>query len=125
MIEINITPVPRPRMTRKDKWAPKKSVVRYWVFCRELRDKLKGFELKGHATIIFYMPMPKSWSKKKKAKLQGQPHTQRPDIDNLIKAILDGLLEEDSGVHTIQAQKLWAKSGKILISSEEFSLVKE
>ena len=44
-------------------------------------------------TLIFYMPIPKSWSEKRKEQaLRGEIRpTTRPDIDNLEKAICDGL----------------------------------
>ena len=43
--------------------------------------------------IYFYMPIPKSWSKPKKRRaMEGEIRpTTRPDIDNLVKAILDSL----------------------------------
>jgi len=33
-----------------------------------------------------YLPMPKSWSKKKKSAMAGRPHRQKPDRDNIDKA---------------------------------------
>lgn len=41
--------------------------------------------------IKFYMPIPKGTSKKKMAELEGTAHIKRPDIDNLIKLVCDGL----------------------------------
>jgi Holliday junction resolvase RusA-like endonuclease len=55
--------------------------------------------------------MPKSWSKKKKAVMWGKPHTSKPDIDNLVKAILDALngvaFNDDSQIWEIQSSKIW------------------
>lgn len=45
----------------------------------------------------------------------GQPHEQKPDIDNLVKGLLDALLKEDKGVHTIIASKSWAEHGSITV----------
>lgn len=44
-------------------------------------------------TIIAYYPIPKSWSKKKKALAAEQkvPKVTKPDADNIIKAVCDGL----------------------------------
>jgi Holliday junction resolvase RusA-like endonuclease len=62
--------------------------------------------------------MPKSWSKKKRNELNGKPHTQRPDLDNLIKAFKDALCEDDSHVHTYyNMRKIWGEDGKIIITS--------
>ena len=64
-------------------------------------------------SITFGMPMPNSWSKKKKLEMDGQPHTQRPDIDNLAKALFDALYEDDSGIHTVALKKVWSVNGYI------------
>lgn len=53
-----------------------------------------------HIDIIFYMPIPKSISKKKAKLLLGSYHTKKPDKDNLEKAVLDsmnGLMYYDDG----------------------------
>jgi len=67
--------------------------------------------------IEFYLPLPKSYSKKKREELMGQPHEQKPDIDNLVKGLLDALLKEDKGVHTIIASKSWANNGMIVVNN--------
>ncbi|UGA38202.1 RusA family crossover junction endodeoxyribonuclease [Chromobacterium haemolyticum] len=43
--------------------------------------------------ISMFLPVPTSWSKKKQAAaLQGQVYpTKKPDADNVIKAIFDGI----------------------------------
>ncbi|MCR4339433.1 MAG: RusA family crossover junction endodeoxyribonuclease, partial [Gemmatimonadaceae bacterium] len=40
-------------------------------------------------TAEFRLPMPPSWSNKKRLAMIGQPHAQKPDIDNLLKAVLE------------------------------------
>ena len=40
------------------------------------------------------------------------PHTKRPDLDNIVKAVLDALnntLKDDAQVHTLRAQKFYAE----------------
>lgn len=59
--------------------------------------------------------MPKSWSIKKKKELEGAPHRSKPDIDNLLKAIYDSLLDDDSSVYYVTAVKYWDEEGKIII----------
>lgn len=77
-----ITPVGKPRMTRADKWKQRPPVMRYRMFCDEAR--LHGIRVpENGAHITFVLPMPKSWSKKKRAAMDGQPHQQKPDLDNL------------------------------------------
>ena len=65
----------------------------------------------------FTIPMPKSYSKRKRESLMGMPHENKPDIDNLVKALLDALLKEDSGVHTIIAKKVWGDHGMVVIEN--------
>ncbi len=118
MITFNITPTPKPRQTRADKWLKRPCVVRYRAYADELRlqAKQKGYKLEQTLYIKFYIPMPKSWSKKKKDLYQNEPHKQRPDIDNLLKAFMDALAVDDCFVWNVSAIKVWGFIGKIVIA---------
>lgn len=54
-----------------------------------------------------YLPLPESWSMKKKASLSGQLHRQKPDADNILKAVCDALFKDDSVIARISCLKLW------------------
>tara|TARA_R110000824_G_C15163962_1_gene672175 strand:+ start:703 stop:1083 length:381 start_codon:yes stop_codon:yes gene_type:complete len=105
----------KPRMTQADSWKKRPIVLKYW----EYKDKIRTwawdnkFNLGNEICVIFYIPMPKSWSKKKKIEMLGQNHQQRPDIDNLLKGLMDALLEEDSHIHTAYAKKIWGDEGSV------------
>ena len=64
--------------------------------------------------LVFNMPIPKSITKKNRiAIITGQiKHIKRPDTDNLIKAVTDGLLgiafSDDSLITKINATKQYA-----------------
>lgn len=62
-------------------------------------------------TIDAYFQMPRSWSRKKKDEHCGGWHTQQPDLDNIIKAIKDGLNRvafiDDKQVSYVIARKSW------------------
>ena len=120
-IEFNIKPCPKPRMTRADRWRQRPIVLRYWDFCNELERQAKKLEYKpeDRVSLIFYIPMSKSWSKKKREQMLGKPHKQRPDIDNLAKAFLDALLKEDSFIYSLTAEKYWSNEGSILVLTDE------
>lgn len=108
-----ITPVPAPRMTRRDKWLdPARPCVQRY---RDYASLLQTFDIQIPVPykVTFYLPMPVSWSKKKKKAMDGQPHTQTPDKDNLEKAFLDGLLKEDSHIWSGWAEKRWGYYGRI------------
>ena len=65
------------------------------------------------------MPMPASWSAKKRAEMDGQPHTVRGDIDNICKALLDSVFENDAHIWEIHASKIWGFTGAIEIEEIE------
>ncbi len=115
---LDIAPCPKPRMTQADKWRKRQSVMKFFAF----RDAVRQFQ-ETHAiswwsfNIEFHVPMPKSWSKKKKALHNGQPHNQRPDLDNYLKAWKDSVYEEDAVVWRVKATKLWTDgTGHITVS---------
>lgn len=101
--------VGKPRMTQRDKWKPRPVVERYWNIkdLMILQAKQQKFSLGERFEITVSLPMPKSWSKKKKKTMAGTPHRQKPDIDNILKSIMDILLPEDSSVYNILINKEW------------------
>lgn len=62
----------------------------------------------GH--LIFYIPVPKSWRKYKKAEMHMKLHQSKPDWDNLAKAWGDSLLLEDKHIADIRVTKKWTNS---------------
>ena len=112
-------------MTQRDKWQQRAPVVRYRQFGDELRLKLPGYKVPAELYIQFELPMPKSWSKKKRASMLAQPHQQKPDIDNLLKAFLDHLCEDDSYVWKVFGTKVWGEHGSITLLSKNVREGKE
>lgn len=104
----------KPRMTQRDRWKKRPVVERYHAFCDELRLKYTA-PLPDELELIFYLPMPKSWSKKKVAQFSGTPHQQKPDIDNLSKAFMDALCKDDARIYKLVATKYWGSGGGIEI----------
>ena len=114
MPEYRITPIGKPRMTRADRWKQREPVLRYRAFCDEARlNEIQVPESGAHVTFV--MPMPQSWSMKKRASMTGTAHQQKPDIDNLTKSLLDALFDDDSHIWDIRASKVWGEEGKIII----------
>lgn len=109
----DIIPCPKPRMTRADRWKQRPEVMRYRAFCDEVRLKKVAFDNNTH--VFFILPMPWSWSKKKRSEMDGKPHQNRPDADNLIKALGDALYADDSGLWNYAVTKLWGAEGQIRI----------
>lgn len=92
--------------------------MRYWTFKDELRKHLKG-DLEPRFTVVFSVPMPKSWSKKEKVLMNGKPHQAKPDIDNYLKAFMDAMCVDDSYVYWVCASKRWATEGSITITEHK------
>jgi Holliday junction resolvase RusA-like endonuclease len=59
--------------------------------------------------------MPPSWSQKKRDENRGEGHTQKPDVDNLAKALLDAIYADDSHINDIRIKKIWGDEGAIEI----------
>lgn len=59
------------------------------------------------AAVTFFIPVSKSWPKWKKEKMHMQLHQEKPDWDNLAKAMGDSLLIEDKHIASIMITKRW------------------
>lgn len=90
-------------------------------------------------TLIFFLPIPESTSKKKKMRMifNSIKHTKKPDIDNLVKMVMDALTPkprkgdelgawaDDSQVVSLKAKKLYSENPHILIMLREQEEVNE
>lgn len=110
----NINPVGKPRMTQRDRWARRPAVLRYRAFCDECRLRRVSLPAAG-AHVTFVIPMPRSWSKKRRAAMAGQPHQQKPDADNLTKALMDAVHADDAHVWDLRVTKVWGEYGQIIV----------
>ncbi|MCK5608257.1 RusA family crossover junction endodeoxyribonuclease [Candidatus Pacearchaeota archaeon] len=121
-LTLDINPVPKPRMTQSDKWKKRPCVLKYRSFCDELRYLVKQEKIdlevlaRDGFKLVFYMPMPLSWGKKKRLEMKGTPHMSRPDVDNLMKSYCDALYKEDSHIWNVHVVKKWNSEASIYIS---------
>ena len=121
-----VTPIPKCRQTQRDRWMKRPCVVRYHRFKDEIRKQKGSWELSlSGAHIIFHIPMSKSFSKKKRNLLRNTFHQQKPDIDNILKAFLDSLFDNDSVVCDLRISKLWSDEGKICVINNTCDLMSE
>lgn len=123
-IEIDVDPISAPRQTRRDIWRPSPHVIRYRAFRdkvqAQLRARINAFPCS--VDLTFVIKMPKSWSARKQAEMLGRPHQQKPDIDNLVKALLDSAMSEDQEVWNIAARKLWGVKGGITLKGLDYTI---
>lgn len=114
---FHVSPCPAPRMTRADAWKDRPCVLRYRQFRDELRREATrvGYTLQPVLHITFVLPMPESWSARKREKMVGLPHRGRPDRDNLLKAFQDTFGGDDGFVWDGRTTKVWGQSGQIIV----------
>lgn len=98
----------RPRVTKNGTFMPpeytaQKKALRW--HCHDMPD-FSGMALV--MSVVAHRPMPKSWSNKKRDQMRGQFTTAKPDIDNIVGAVMDALLVEDSNVVIVEASKQWS-----------------
>lgn len=107
----------KPRMTQRDRWHKRPKAERYWAYKAELQlawdAKLSRDVLLEPYVLVFWIPMPKSWSKRKRGEMIGKPHRQKPDKDNLEKGVLDALMGEDMAAWCGLVAKFWSDAPAI------------
>ena len=110
LVTIRQQPIGKPRQTRADKWKQRPAVMRYREWADEARRQVSPLSLPSNPLrlkIVAYFEMPKSWPKWKQAKLAGQPHRQKPDWDNIGKAVQDIFWQDDQVVAEGHVLKFW------------------
>jgi len=97
------------------------------AFKEAIRLAAKGgpiFECPVWVGITATFAMPQSWTKAKRAKLDDTPHAQKPDADNVAKAVLDALSghwDDDCQVYELSVEKRWGTEAQTIISVGTFS----
>jgi Holliday junction resolvase RusA-like endonuclease len=125
---FDVIPIGAPRLTQSDKWKTnpdhpdpnkrqRKAVTQYFAFKTAilLQAAQLKFEMGKTLDALYLIPMPHSWSEKKKKRMNGLPCEVQPDTDNITKAIKDTLRKNDSDIWYEKAEKRWAYNGSIII----------
>lgn len=114
-------PVAAPRQTRRDKYKPRPPVQRYHAFRDEVR--IRHVQIPApYYHVVFVLAMPSSWSASQRTAARGRRHQQKPDKDNLEKALLDSVFGDDSHVWDGRVTKIWGDQDLIVISSAEIPI---
>ena len=121
-IIVPVAPLPkqRVRVVNGHAYTPSRTVQ----YERLIGTATAGVHVTGAVALelVFKMPMPKSWSKAKRQRMNGTPHLQTPDTDNLIKAVMDGMRNcwsDDRTVYKVSGTKLWSEQPQIEITVKE------
>ena len=124
--EVIGTPVAkgRPRVTKWGAYTPEKTVNYENLVQFSYLQEYKNIEpLEGYLKIeiAFYMPIPKSTSKKNRELMIGWKllPDKKPDIDNMIKSITDALNElayqDDKQIVEVHAYKYYSEQPKAVV----------
>ncbi|MGG6828755.1 UNVERIFIED_CONTAM: RusA family crossover junction endodeoxyribonuclease [Staphylococcus haemolyticus] len=116
---------PRPRFSRRGSFIQTYMPASYTAHKRYIQDQLPKEMLNTQlkVSLYFYFKPPKSWSKNQKLIAIGQYKRTKPDIDNLIKTVLDAannhLWRDDNQIVEIHSFKQYAEEPKIVMEVEE------
>lgn len=114
----------RPRATRQGRVYTPKETVSFENTVGQLACQHFPEPLDGPVSVFIWATFqpPKSWSRKKTGEHIGRPHTQRPDLDNCAKAILDGLNRiawaDDGQVSELHVRKIWGPEPRTVVTVE-------
>ena len=117
-------PAERPRFSQHLKGAYNSKA--YSSYKKALVELLKAKITEGQIdpaldyagiAVQFFLPVPKSWTKKAKTAAYGQPHRSKPDADNYLKAAADamteaGVFKDDGQVAQMSARKWYVGEGQ-------------
>lgn len=114
----------RPRFTRNGHtYTPEKTRAYEALVQRCWREQCGGICFHGtpiEATVYACFPIPQSLSKKKRAELAGEPHTKKPDLDNVLKAVFDALngfaYEDDALIYKVEAEKYYSDFPRVEVT---------
>lgn len=114
----------RPRSTRQGRVYTPAETVSFERTVGQIASLHFAAPIVGPVRIemVAVFETPASWSKKATAEKMHSPHTQRPDLDNCQKAILDGLnriaFADDGQVAEIAARKVWGPVAQTIVTVE-------
>ena len=116
---------PRPRFRNTGRFVQTYMPTSYTKHKDFIREQMPNALLDGKlkVTLSFYFKPPKSWSNRKKLLAIGQYKRTKPDIDNLIKTVLDAankkVWQDDNQIVEISSLKQYAEVPKIIMEVEE------
>ena len=115
----------RPRATRQGRVYTPAATVSFERQVGQIAATMFSAPMAGpvRLTVEAYFPIPPSWSKRRQAEAVGAWHVQKPDVDNVVKAICDGLNRiawaDDGQVAEVVARKRWAAgTGQAVVTVE-------
>lgn len=120
---FNVDPMGAVRTTQRQKWVDKRA-KRYFEYKQVIAGSAATQFSDGQPTpaalalkMVFVMPIPASWSKKKRWDALDKAHMSKPDLDNLIKGCTDALngvvWQDDKQIIAVEATKVYGFEPRI------------
>lgn len=116
---------PRPRFRNAGRFVQTympTSYTKHKAYIQEQMPKLLT-DKNLKVSLYFYFEPPKSWSKKRKLIAIVTYKRTKPDVDNLIKTVLDAannhVWQDDNQVVHIDSYKMYAEESKIVMVIKE------
>ncbi|MRF37158.1 RusA family crossover junction endodeoxyribonuclease [Staphylococcus sp. KY49P] len=115
---------PRPRFRNTGKYVQTYMPAKYTNHKKNIQAQMPNLMIDApiKLTIEFHFPLLKSWSKKKHVAMIGQYKVTKPDIDNLIKTVLDAankhVWQDDNQIVEIASFKKYAETPKVVMDIE-------
>ena len=119
----------RARATRQGRVYTPKETVRFEQVVSQIGIEHFSAPFAGplRLTIIATFAPAPSWSRKKRDATLGTYHIQKPDTDNLVKAVSDGLNRiawgDDSQIAELVARKQWGTEDGTLVIVEALKTI--
>ena len=103
----------RPRVTANGTYMPRE----YQAARRALRVAFGEVTVRPPwiVRVTAVRRMPASWSRKKRAEMNGRWCLTKPDVDNIVAGVLDALFEEDSAVVSVSGMKVWGAAYRLKV----------
>lgn len=125
LVEYGVAGRSLARKRQLEKYNAYKEEIRYWAQKNQFVMPMAYF------SIHFKVPFPQSWRKPRMKAMDGQPHTNTPDTDNMIKALFDSILPrrnriagqkgaDDRKIHCYAVRKTWCPPGSEGIVISEY-----
>ncbi|MDT0747151.1 RusA family crossover junction endodeoxyribonuclease [Staphylococcus chromogenes] len=116
---------PRPRFRRTGSFVQTYMPTTYSHHKKFIAEQLPNLQSKNQLklTVEFYFPPLKSWSKKLLSTMLGSYKRTKPDLDNLLKTVLDAgnekLWKDDNQIVEIRTFKKYADVARTVLIINE------